>query len=171
MKRLLLILTVSATAAACSSLPPPPPPPMEAGPGPVAFDARQFAWSNRPGTASIRGTVSAAGYSCAGSKVVLTPDAPFSRQRIFNLYGSIDHAAVPVSVVRGRQVAKASGDYSTFVRTAECGPDNHFAFTGLPAGGWFIIVAAEPAGDRGEPMAMLRRVVIKKGELRTVGLQ
>ena len=136
-----------------------------------AEPAEQFAWSSRPGTASIRGTVAAVGYNCSGGKVVLTPDAPFSRRRIKNLYGSIDHAAVPVSVVRSRQVAKASGDYSAFVRTTECGADNHFTFKGLPAGGWFVIVAVEPAGEHGEPMALLRRVELKKGEARTVTLQ
>ena len=55
-------------------------------PGETAgFSAEQVAWSSRPGTASIHGTVAAVGYNCAGGKVVLTPDAPFSRRRIRNL--------------------------------------------------------------------------------------
>ena len=78
---------------------------------------------------------------------------------------------MPVSVVRGRQVAKAGGDYSAFVRTTDCGSDNHFTFKGRPAGGWFVIVAVEPRGEHGEPMALLRRVEVKKGEARSVTLQ
>jgi hypothetical protein len=177
MKRVLAILTVSLTAAACASTyeappPPPPPPPVERpAPGP-AFDRQQFAWSTKPGTASIKGLVSyGPGYSCAGGKVVLTPDAPYSRRRIQNLYGSIERAAAPVAEVRARQKARAGEDYSAFVRTADCGADNRFSFKGLPAGSWFIIVAASADGDRGEPVALLRRVVLKKGEVRTVTLQ
>jgi hypothetical protein len=177
MKRALLISTLSLTAAACAStyegsLPPPPPPPVEQpAPGP-AFDRQQFAWSTKPGTAQIKGAVSyAPGYSCAGGKVVLTPDAPYSRQRIRNLYGSVDHAAAPVSEVRGRQKARAGEDYSQFVRTADCGADNRFSFRDLPAGGWFIIVAASQEGGEGEPVALLRRVVLKKGEIRAVTMQ
>jgi hypothetical protein len=177
MKRALLITTVSLTAAACAStyepVPPPPPPPVEHGPPPgQAFDSRQFAWSTKPGTAQIKGVVAyGQGYSCSGGKVVLTPDAPYSRRRIQNLYGSIEHAAAPVSQVRARQKAKAGEDYSQFVRTAECGADNRFSFRDLPAGSWFIIVAASPEGGEGEPVALLRRVVVKKGEIRAVTMQ
>jgi hypothetical protein len=174
MKRVLLILTVSLAAAACAStyeppLPPPPPPPVERpAPGP-GFDRQQFAWSTKPGTAAIKGVAAyGPGYSCAGGKVVLTPDAPYSRRRIQNLYGAIERAAEPVSAVRARQKARAGEDYSAFVRTADCGADNRFSFKGLPAGSWFVIVAVSPDGDRGEPMALLRRVVVKKGEVRTV---
>jgi hypothetical protein len=177
MKRVLSILTVSLTAAACAStyeppVPPPPPPPLDQpAPGP-AFDRQQFAWSTKPGTAAIKGAVNyRPGYSCAGGKVVLTPDAPYSRRRIENLYGSVERAAAPVSEVRARQRAKAGEDYSAFVRTAECSADNRFSFKGLPAGSWFIIVAASPEGDKGEPVALLRRVVLKKGEIRAVTLQ
>lgn len=170
MKRALLIMAASATAAACASTLPPPPPAPDA-PSTAGFNSEQFAWSSRPGVASIGGEIGMAGYSCAGGKVVLTPDAPFSRRRIKNLYGAIDRAAVPVSVVRGRQVAKAGGDYSSFVRTTDCGADNHFTFSGLPAGGWFIIVAVAPTAEHGEPLALLRRVEIKKNEARTVTLK
>lgn len=178
MKRALLITTVSLTAAACAStyeppVPPPPPPPVEHGPPPgPAFNPQQFAWSAKPGTAQIKGLVAyGQGFSCAGGKVVLTPDAPYSRQRIQNLYGSTEHAAAPVSEVRSRQKAKAGQDYSQFVKTAECGADNRFSFRDLPAGSWFIIVAASPEGDKGEAVALLRRVVLKKGEIRSVTLQ
>lgn len=171
MKRLAFIMTVSALAAACAStpyVPPPPPPPADTT---VGFRAEDFAWSAKPGTAQIKGTVAAVGYNCAGGKVVLTPDTPFSRRRIKNLYGAIDHAMAPVSVVRSRQTTKAGGDYSAFVRTADCGADNRFSFRDLPAGGWFAIVAVEPTGEHGEPMALLRRVELKKGEIRSVTLQ
>jgi hypothetical protein len=173
MKRALLIISVSLTAAACASSyelpPPPPPPPSEAGP---AFNPQQFAWSTRPGTAVIKGMVAYGhGYSCAGGKAVLTPDTPYSRRRIQTLYGAVDHAAAPVSQVRARQKNKAGEAYSQFVRTADCGADNRFSFRELPAGPWFVIVAAAPENDQGEPVALLRRVVVKKGEVRAVTLQ
>jgi hypothetical protein len=177
MKRALIITTVSLTAAACAStyepVPPPPPPPAEQGPPPgPAFDHQQFMWSTRPGTARIKGVVAYGhGFSCAGGKVVLTPDAPYSRRRIQNLYGSTEHAAAPVSVVRSRQKSKAGEDYSQFVRTADCGADNRFSFSDLPAGSWFVIVAASPESGKGEAVALLRRVTVKKGEVRAVTMQ
>src|SRR5437868_6238806 len=79
--------------------PPPPPPPQALAPSGIViatpFRAEDFAWSVRPGTARIQG-LTAKGASCAGKAVALTPDAPYSRERIRALYGSIDYAVLPM---------------------------------------------------------------------------
>jgi hypothetical protein len=161
--RLLTAAALAACAAACATpaayAPPPPPPPGQAGP---AFDASQFEWSRRPGTAAIRGTIGYGGpnapYVCQDSPVVLTPDTPYSRQRIVRLYGAADRAAVPLSAVRSRQGRAPSDAFQKFVRTTRCNIDNRFGFDGLPPGSWFVVVAARPQSGEGEPIVFLRRV-------------
>ena len=108
-------------------------------------------------------------FACAG-QVVLTPDAPYSRRRILQLYGSTDRAVLPVAEVRNRQAQRPSDDYSAFVRKATCDSSGRFSFAGLPAGGWFVIVVAQPPGG-GEPMALMRRVDTRAAGLRSVILQ
>jgi hypothetical protein len=169
MKRIVAVAVLAAGLAACATEPLPPPGPP---PGPPPFRAGDFAWSTETGSATIRGQVDyapgRARYGCAGQPVILTPDTPFSRWRIEQLYGSTQRAAVPVAVVRGRQAGKASDDYSSYVRRATCDSNNRFSFTGLPPGGWFIIVAVQPAASGAEPVALMRRVQTRAGGVRTV---
>jgi hypothetical protein len=172
MKRIILAALMTAGLAACATTPPPPPPPpVEQGAAP-AFRARDFAWSAQPGSAGVRGQVayapSGARYSCAGQPVILTPDTPFSRWRIGQLYGSDERAAVPVSVVRGRQAGRPSDDYSAFVRHATCDAQSAFSFSGLPLGSWFIIVVAQPAASGAQPVALMRHVVTRAGTPRAI---
>ena len=171
MKRIVAAALLAAGLAACATepYPPPPRPPLE---GPPAFRARDFAWSTQHGAASIQGEVAyapgRARYGCAGQPVILTPDTPFSRWRIEQLYGSSERAAVPVAVVRGRQAGRPSDDYSSYVRRTTCDANNRFSFTGLPAGGWFIVVAVQPAAPGAEPVALMRRVQTRPGAVRAV---
>jgi hypothetical protein len=165
-----LAISLCAVLGACAEVPPPaaPLPP----PGPSAnFHAREFAWSTEHGSAGIRGAVdyvrNGRHYSCAGGTVVLTPDAPYSRQRIEQLYGSSERAALPVEEVRSRQANRPSDAYSTFVRRTTCDTQGRFAFQGLPAGSWFVIVVAQPGGG-GQSMALMRRVDIRAGAVRTL---
>ena len=175
MKRSILAISVCAVLGGCATvypLPPPPPPPeAQAGPAP-AFRARDFAWSAERGSSAIRGQtdfrLGGQRYTCAGQAVVLTPDAPYSRNRIVALYGSDDRAALPVNEVRSRQAARPSVDYSAFVRKGACDVNDRFSFQGLPAGGWFIIVVAQPVGAGGEPMALMRRVDTRMGAIKSV---
>jgi hypothetical protein len=158
---LALALSVGACATSAVYTPPPPPPP-QAGPTGAAFEAGQFEWSRQQGPASIRGSIAYRGpnapYGCKDSPVALTPDTPYSRERIARLYGATERAAVPLSVVRSRQQRAPSDAFSKFVRTTRCNIDNHFAFERLPAGSWFVIVAVRPQSGEGEPVAVLRRV-------------
>ncbi len=173
MKRILLAVGLLASLAACDTLSPlggPPEPSPVVGPPP--FRAREFAWSAERGTSGIRGEVDfrpgQGRFSCSGQPVVLTPDAPFSRWRMVQLYGSPDRAALPISQVRSRQGGRPSDDYSSFVRRTTCDAAGRFEFRGLPAGGWFIIVVAQPATQGAEPMALMRRVITREGAVRSV---
>jgi hypothetical protein len=175
MKRILLILLAGASLAACATTegptggppPPPTPPPGESPPSAAVFRAQDFAWSTVPGRAALTGTlgyhVGQTRYTCQGTDVVLTPETPWSRRRITVLYGSPNNAAVPVETVRARTPSAPSGDYAVFVRKATCDGQNHFAFTGLPDGTWFVITVAKPADGTGAPVAVMRRVETRGG--------
>ena len=171
--RLLAIAGMCAALGACAEDYGPPPPPPPSAPPQAAFRPSEFAWSTDHGTATVRGLVdySSGGrhYSCAG-QAVLTPDAPYSRQRILQLYGSTERAALPVDDVRSRQAHRPSDDYSAYVRKASCDASGHFVFSGLPGGGWFVIVVAEP-GNGGAAIALMRRVDTRGGGSRTIVLQ
>lgn len=172
MKRELLAIGLCAALGGCAELYGEAPP-TPSGPPPVAsFRPSEFSWSTERGSAAIRGVVdySQGGrrYACSG-QAVLTPDAPYSRRRILQLYGSTERAALPVDEVRSRQAHRPSDDYSAFVRKSSC-DGGHFDFSGLPAGGWFVIAVAQPPGG-GQAMALMRRVETRPGSVRTVVLQ
>lgn len=167
-KPALPLIALAATAAllsACESVP------MGGGfgppPGPAPFRAEDFAWSTRTGRASIDGRVDyrrdGQTYACTGS-VALTPDTPYTRARFRSLYGSTDRAAVPEAIVRARTVADPNADYRSFVRSDVC-RDNRFAFSGLPSGGWFIIVPVSAGGDR---VVLMRHVDTRNGRVSVV---
>lgn len=145
--------------AACAE----PPPPTPIGPPSGAFNAADFAWSAASGRAAIHGRVAYApggvAHACVAS-AGLTPDTPYTRGRFLGLYGSIERAAVPVAVVRSRDVPDPNSDYRSFVRSVPC-TDNRFSFTDLPDGSWFIIVPVRANG--GEPVVLMRRVETRGG--------
>ncbi len=136
-----------------------------AGPaGPAPFSTADFNWSTVAGRASIEGRVDyrreGQAYACTGS-VALTPDTPYTRARFRTLYGATDRAAIPEAVVRARTVADPNADYRGFVRSATC-QDGRFEFTGLPAGGWFLITPVSAGGDR---VVLMRRVDTRSGRI------
>src|SRR5690606_27959759 len=100
-------------------------------------------------------------FACTGS-VGLTPDTPYTRARFRTLYGSTDRAAAPESDVRARTVADPSADYRSFVRSTTC-QDGRFSFSGLPAGGWFIIAPVSAGGD--DRVVLMRRVETRGGRV------
>jgi len=72
----------------------------------------------------------------------------------------------------GRTPPERSQDYSAFVRRVTCDAQNHFAFSGLPDGAWFVITVAKPVtpGAAGRDVAIMRRVVLKGGQVAKVKL-
>lgn len=161
-------LSLGTLLAACA--------PMDA-PGPVlpitpssAFDANDFGWSATPGLASIHGKVeyrqNGRAYACTGS-VGLTPETPYTRARFLNLYGSTEGAALPEAVVRARNAADPGSDYRAFTRSEACS-NGAFNFTGLPDGGWFVIVRVGAEGA--EPTVLMRHVVTRGGRAVTIVL-
>lgn len=134
-------------------------------PGPAVFNAEDFAWSTRAGGASIDGRIdyrrNGRNFDCTGS-VGLTPDTPYTRARIRTLYGSTERAAVPEAIVRARTVADPSADYRSYVRSTTCENDR-FSFSGLPDGGWFVIVPVSAGGD--DRVVLMRHVVTRNGRV------
>lgn len=143
--------------------PAPPPPPQAAAPKGITivtpFRADDFAWSVRPGTARILG-LTAQGASCAGKAVALTPDTPYSRERIHALYGAADYAVVPIEVVRAKTIVNDNPAIRGYVRAARCDQNGTFVFDKLPAGPYFIIAEVQ---DPGGAKVIMRRVVAVAG--------
>ncbi len=177
MKLRWLAIGLCATLGACAEVTPPepPPPPQVAARPQPGFQPSEFAWSTERGSATVRGLVDYAQggrhYACAG-QVVLTPDAPYSRRRILQLYGSSEHADLPVDEVRSRQANRPSDDYSAYVKKQGCDAGGRFVFSGLPAGGWFVIVVvSDSSGGNAPAIALMRRVETRPGAVRTIVLQ
>lgn len=137
------------------------------GPAPsrAVFNAADFAWSTASGPASIDGRIDyrrdGRVFDCTGS-VGLTPDTPYTRARFRTLYGSTDRAAVPESIVRARTVPDPNADYRSYVRSTTC-RDGRFSFSGLPAGGWFVIAPVSAGGE--ERVVLMRFVTTRNGRV------
>lgn len=172
--RFAAVFAFAALAAGCTppSLGPPPPGklPTAPPPGPVTFNAADFAWSKQPGHNGVLGKITykqgPTKFSCAGAGVVLTPDTPWSRRRMAALYGSTERAALPAAEVRARTPSAPAGDAGPFVRRTTCDATDKFSFTGLPDGVWYVIALARPVGQpKAEGTALMRRVTTKGGRI------
>lgn len=160
---LLVLAALAAATAACA--------PMPSGgygsPAAAVFNAADFAWSQRGGQAAIDGRVDyrreGRTYACTGS-AGLTPDTPYTRQRFAALYGSTDRAAVPEAVVRARNVPDPNADYRAYVRSERC-ENGRFRFSGLPDGGWFVIVPVSADSDR---IVLMRFIQTRGGRVTNV---
>lgn len=176
--RLIPALALLMLVCACApSLGPPPPGRMGSMPGgPPAFRAADFDWSKGPGRNGLTGKVAyrqgPVRFTCSGATVILTPETPWTRQRMAILYKSDERAALPADEVRARTPsAPAGGDYSAFVRRATCDATDRYSFSGLPDGAWYVITIARPASPaKGQSVALMRRAVTRAGRLTVADL-
>jgi hypothetical protein len=166
-------LAAASLTACAPSLGPPPPGRMAAPPPPLAdstFRAGDFAWSQAPGRNTLSGSLARmtgpVRYTCAGQTVVLTPETPWARKRMQVLYQSDQHAALTADDVRSRQNQAPPGDSNPYVKRVGCDAADHFSFTGLPDGAWYVVTLAKPIpGQTGPSLAMMRRVVTRGGKV------
>lgn len=180
--RFFALATLTLALAACAPMlgppllpPPPPPPPPEPMPPPGAFRLNDFTWSAVPGTNRIEGRLvyrsRTALYTCAGSGVVVMPEAPWTIRRMETLYGSSSAAIVPSAEARRRTPAPPPPEFNQFVKSTSCDASNRFSVGRLPDGAWFIITVARPvAPGQGEEMAIMRRVITRGGGVTGVDL-
>jgi len=138
--------------------------PMYHAGGGEDFREGDFAWSRASGAGAIDGVVTfrdgSTRYSCRGRDVILTPETPWVRRRMYILYGSIDGAVVPADIVRARTPQSGSGDYASYARKTTCDGGNHFTFQGLPDGAWYVITLARPDDGSAGAVAIMRRVEV-----------
>lgn len=173
MKRFALIAAAAVSLAACAEEPMGPVSPTASAP-PAAggsanvFRDEDFGWSTSGGSGSIAGTLgfrtNSARYSCQGGDVILLPETAWTRRRMVILYGSPAAAAVPLDIVRARTPSAPSGNYARYAKRTTCDAENHFGFSGLPDGAWFVITIAKPVDGAGDPYAVMRRVEIRGGQ-------
>jgi len=110
--------------------------------------------------------------TCAGQSVALMHDTVTYRRRIVALYGSSEHALLPVPEVQSRSAKLGAATENPLVESVQCGPDGGFAFRGLQPGSYFIIARthqgkAPPPADQ---YVVMMRVVLNEGEFRDVDL-
>lgn len=153
----------------------PPPPPEVVGPD--GYRASEFAWSTVAGANSVVGSLAhkgkAAGWSCTGQSAGLTPQTRYSTNRIRLLYGSSEEAVASVDSIRAKNAVNPGGDYSQFSRSTTCDTHNAFAFTGLPDGGYFLLVRVTPskaATAKGDRMVIMHQIEVHGGTVRQVVL-
>ena len=174
MKRTLIILAAAAASVALTacetgaegpSAGPAYTPPS--GASSEAFRDADFAWSTGSGGNSIDGVLAYKGggarFTCQGSDVVLAPDTPWSRARMRVLYLSTSGAAMPVDDVKERTPPEHGADYAKYARHATCDSANHFNFSGLPDGSWYVITVATPLAG-GQKIAVMHRVGTHGGQ-------
>jgi hypothetical protein len=128
------------------------------------FREGDFAWSRAAGTGGISGILTfrdgSTRYSCRGRDVILIPETPWVRRRMYILYGAVDGAVVPADIVRARTPQTSSGDYASYARKAICDGANKFDFQGLADGAWYVITLARPEDGSAGAMAVMRRVEV-----------
>ena len=106
-----------------------------------------------------------------GATVVLTPETPWATRRMQVLYKSDQRAALPADDVRSRQNQAPPGDSNPYVKRATCDAADHFSFTNLPDGAWYIVTIAKPVGAANAPtLAVMRRVATRGGRITTFEL-
>jgi hypothetical protein len=87
------------------------------------------------------------------------------------LYKSSMRAALPTDDVRSRSAQAPPGDSNPYVKRATCDAADHFNFTSLPDGAWYVVTLAKPAaGATGPSLALMRRVTTKGGRITTFEL-
>jgi len=162
---------------ACAPTLGPAPPgraPVIAPPADATFRASDFAWSQVPGRNTLSGALGHAGpvrYTCNGATVVLTPETPWAARRMQVLYKSNDRAALAVDDVRSRQKLAPPGDSNPYVKRATCDAADHFSFTNLPDGAWYVVTLAKPlSAPNAVQIAIMRRVVTRGGRVITFEL-
>jgi hypothetical protein len=110
--------------------------------------------------------------SCAGQSVILMHDTPTYRSRIASLYGSGEHALLPVREVQSRSAKLGPPTENPLVASISCDSTGAFEFHGLEPGSYFIIARARQtrAGASTGDYVVMQRVVLNEGETRDVAL-
>jgi len=169
--RILAAAALLGLLTACAPTLGPAPPRTSRPPPPTTdFRAADFAWAQVPGRNALVGRLAfrqgAVAYNCANASVILTPETPWSRRRMAVLYKSDVRSALPSDEVRARTPQAPPGNSDPFIKRTTCDATNHFSFTGLPDGAWYVVTIGRPAAG-GQSMAFMRRVTTRGGRVTT----
>jgi hypothetical protein len=117
-------------------------------------------------------TAKGASGSCAGQSVILMHETPTYRSRIVSLYGSSEHALLPVRDVQSRSAKLGPPSENPLVASISCDSAAAFEFHGLQPGAYFIIARARQgrAGAAAGDYVIMQRVVLNEGETRDIAL-
>ena len=161
--RRVLGVGLALTLASCATqgpglhpaVPPPPPPPK------VAAIFGHGAYKTLTGG---HGT-------CAGQSVGLFQETVTYRRRIVALYGTSEHALLPVTEVQSRASKLGPATENPLVASVQCGADGGFVFRDLQPGSYFIIARTlQGRAPAPKQYVFMQRVVLNEGENRDVTL-
>lgn len=142
----------------------------------VSLGPDEVAWSKAAGKNTISGfavlrTVGGEARTCTGAQAYLTPDSAYARDRVQQLYGSLDHGFLGVGQ---RQFESTSPYYEDTMRKARCDGQGHFTFEQVPDGIWYVATAIvwSTGGAYVPPQGgyMFRRIEVRGGQTLNVEL-
>jgi hypothetical protein len=165
MRKIVGVCAAFALAACATQRPTPLEGPAEPSAPPAPRLAAIFGHGAYRTPAGARGT-------CAGQSVALMRETVPFRRRIVALYGSSEHALLPVAEVQARSAKLGPSTENPLVESTQCAPDGGFTFHNLQPGSYFIIArthqnrAAPPA----DQYVVMLRIVLNPGEYRDLHL-
>jgi hypothetical protein len=108
--------------------------------------------------------------SCAGYSVALMPDSPGFVHRVEQLYGT-PSARLMASVAEVKARSARLPPSPEPAATSTCDAEGQFRFSGVPAGGYFLIARVKKStGARAEDYVILERLMLDAGATANVSL-
>ena len=139
------------------------------------FDGAEATRLLSPGTSTIKGSalmrqVGGGVVTCAGQDVRLVPATSYAKERMINLYGSIDKGTRSAFLLQtnSEPFESTHPNYVGLQRVTTCDAQGFFKFEGVASGEFFVMSTitwkANPSSVFYEGGSMMRRVIVDTSE-------
>jgi len=172
-----IVIGLGLLAGGCAALPGSSP---RTTPTTAVFDVREVAWAAQPGANAVRGRAfidpgDGETRTCAGAVVALLPDSSYTRERMLNLYGSLDRGVNNMAHGAAQRLDPADPAYVKAARQSTCDVRGGFAFNNVPDGVWYVTTSVvwrtrgnDPTSQQGA--GLMQRVTLSGGRHQTLTL-
>ncbi|SLN19906.1 hypothetical protein ROJ8625_00696 [Roseivivax jejudonensis] len=134
------------------------------------FDPNEVAFINQRGAADITGQAflrQAGGgvVTCAGEQVQLIPAGTFAKERLSQLYGSVQGGRIGTMV--GASQENVDPRYLEMVRTSQCDAEGDFEFRNVANGDYYVLSGVRwtvPGSYIPEGGSMAKLVQVRSGQ-------